>query len=56
MNEPGPTILGVFVRAWDVETQCSNSTYDTGESFTQIGDLGHLGGWYWLRKNDIDGH
>ena len=35
---------------------CSNSTYDTGESFTQIGDLGHLGGWYWLRKNDIDGH
>ena len=35
---------------------CSNSTYDTGESFTQIGDLGHLGGWYWLRKMDIDGH
>jgi len=35
---------------------CSNSTYDTGESFTQIGDLGHLGGWYWLRKNDIDGN
>jgi len=35
---------------------CSNSTYDTGESFTQIGDLGHLGGWYWLRKMDIDGN